>query len=161
MEERWLKKYRDKTGLRYLTLRFGTIFGVSPGMRFHTAVNKFCWQAVMGEPISVWRTALDQMRPYLDLGDAIRVVHHFISRQQFDGHIFNVVTQNATVRQVAMEISHYVPKLKIKYVNSKIMNQLSYEVCSGRILKTGFVFRGSLRTGIMRTLKKLQQANTL
>ena len=25
--------------------RFGTIFGASAGMRFHTAVNKFCWQA--------------------------------------------------------------------------------------------------------------------
>lgn len=159
MEEKWLKKYRVKTGLRYLTLRFGTIFGVSPGMRFHTAVNKFCWQAVMGEPISVWRTALDQVRPYLDLSDAIRVVHHFISRQQFDGDIFNAVTQNATVRQVAMEIYHHVPKLKIKYTNSKIMNQLSYEVCSGRILKTGFVFRGNLRVGIRGTIQKLREAN--
>ena len=60
-----------------------------------------------------------------------------------------------------MEISHYVCRLKKRYVNSKIMYYLSYEVRSERILKTGFVFRGNLRAGIMRTFKKLQQANTL
>src|SRR5262249_21123127 len=56
-----------RDGLRAVTFRFGTIVGPSPGMRFHTAVNKFCWQAVVGEPLSVWRTALHQRRPYLDL----------------------------------------------------------------------------------------------
>ena len=40
-------------------------------MRFHTAVNKFCWQATMGQPISVWTTAYDQKRPYLDIEDDV------------------------------------------------------------------------------------------
>ncbi len=40
-------------GLRFVACRFGTIFGVSPGMRFHTAVNKFIWQACQGIPITV------------------------------------------------------------------------------------------------------------
>ena len=39
-------------GLRAVVLRLGTIFGTSPGMRFHTAINKFCWQAVMGTPLT-------------------------------------------------------------------------------------------------------------
>ena len=32
--------------LKFTTLRLGSIFGSSIGMRFHTAVNKFCWQAL-------------------------------------------------------------------------------------------------------------------
>ena len=56
-----------KKGLKGVSCRFGTIFGASPGMRFHTAVNKFCWQAVMGQPITVWSTAYDQKRPYLEV----------------------------------------------------------------------------------------------
>ena len=37
--------------------------GVSPGMRFHTAVNRFCWQSALKQPLTVWRTALHQVRP--------------------------------------------------------------------------------------------------
>ncbi len=62
-EEDLLVRLAKEQGLRFVTCRFGTIFGVSPGMRFHTAVNKFCWQAVTGQPITVWRTALHQVRP--------------------------------------------------------------------------------------------------
>jgi len=42
-----------QSGLKVVRLRLGTIFGTSPGMRFHTAVNKFCWQAVFGVPLTV------------------------------------------------------------------------------------------------------------
>ena len=39
LEESYLKKNSKK--LKYVTLRLGTITGISKGMRFHTAVNKF------------------------------------------------------------------------------------------------------------------------
>ncbi len=38
----------------YLILRLGTIFGVTPGMRFHTAINHFCWAASTGRSLEVW-----------------------------------------------------------------------------------------------------------
>ena len=63
-----------------IILRFGTIFGISPGMRFHTAVNKFCFQASIGEPLTVWRTAYDQMRPYLYLNDAMKAFRLIINQ---------------------------------------------------------------------------------
>ena len=40
IEEKMLIKNSDK--LKYNTFRFGTIAGVSKGIRFHTAANKFC-----------------------------------------------------------------------------------------------------------------------
>ena len=52
-EEELISNLTNKEGLKAIHCRFGTIFGASPGMRFHTAVNKFCWQAVMGQPITV------------------------------------------------------------------------------------------------------------
>jgi len=47
-EEELIAQLCAQRGLKAISCRFGTIFGASPGMRFHTAVNKFCWQAVMG-----------------------------------------------------------------------------------------------------------------
>lgn len=147
-------------GLRAVSLRFGTIFGTSIGMRFHTAVNKFCWQAVMGQPITVWRTALHQRRPYLDLGDAVEALHLVLRDNVFDGKIYNVVTINATVHEVVEAIRREIPTLAITEVDSPIMNQLSYTVSSERFRSKGFEYRGDLVAGIRETLTWLKQANT-
>src|ERR1019366_5534152 len=96
-EERLIASLTAGNRLRAISCRLGTIFGASPGMRFHTAVNKFCWQAVMGQPLSVWRTAYNQKRPYLDLSDAVRTIAFIIKKDLFDGRVYNVLTLNATV----------------------------------------------------------------
>lgn len=145
-------------GLMAVICRFGTIFGVSPGMRFHTAVNKFCWQAVMHQPLSVWRTAYDQKRPYLDLKDAVRAVAFAIERDLFDGRVYNVLTLNATVRDISDTIRAFVPQVEVSFVDSPIMNQLSYEVSSRRFCDTGFAFAGDIRSGIGDTISLLRGA---
>lgn len=158
-EEQLVTKLCVEDGLKAISCRFGTIFGASLGMRFHTAVNKFCWQAVMGQPITVWSTAFDQKRPYLDLFDAARAITFIIRKDLFDGRIYNVLTHNATVRQVVDTVREFVPDLKISFVDSKIMNQLSYEVSCERFMAEGFAFAGDLRRGIGETIGLLQQAN--
>ena len=47
LEEKILKNLGKK--LKYNTFRFGTIAGVSKGIRFHTAVNNFCLSVALGE----------------------------------------------------------------------------------------------------------------
>jgi UDP-glucose 4-epimerase len=98
--EKLLAKLAAESSLKFIACRFGTIYGTSIGMRFHTAVNKFVWQACMGEPITVWRTAMDQKRPYLELGDAVRALLFILERDLFDGQVYNVLTDNCTVGQI-------------------------------------------------------------
>jgi nucleoside-diphosphate-sugar epimerase len=154
-EETLIKNLVAK-GLKTCICRFGTIYGKSVGMRFHTAVNKFCWQGVMGQPITVWRTAMDQKRPYLALGDACGAITHIIKANLFDGSVYNIVTENHTVREVVETIQSFVPKLTVEYVDHKIMNQLSYEVSVNKFKNTGFEFTGSLKKGIEETVKLLR-----
>ncbi len=148
-------------GLKAVALRFGTIFGTSPGMRFHTAINKFCWQAVMGIPLTVWETAYDQRRPYLDLTDAVEVIAFFLEKGPFDGRVYNVVTQNAAVREVVDKIRQHVPDLELTFVKERIMNQLSYDVRSTRIEELGFVVAGDMALGIRDTIALLRNGNGL
>lgn len=141
-------------GLKAVVLRFGTIHGVSEGMRFHTAVNKFCFQVATGQSITVWRTALDQKRPYLALSDANRAVSHVISNSLLTGEIYNVVTSNLTVREIITTIKEItIKKCEINFVDSKIMNQLSYEVSNEKFHLTGFRFKGDLKKDISDTMK--------
>jgi nucleoside-diphosphate-sugar epimerase len=147
-----------KEGLNFIICRLGTIFGTSIGMRFHTAVNKFCWQATMKKPITVWRTALNQKRPYLDLRDAINAFRFIIDKDLFDGRIYNVVTTNTTVGEITNIISSYVPDIKIEFVDTKIMNQLSYCVSDKRFVEKGFKFNGSIKERIKETIDMLNGA---
>src|SRR3989338_5064146 len=142
--------------LQFITLRLATIFGWSPGMRFHTAVNKFIWQAVNGKELTIWKTAWEQKRPYLDLGDCVRAVNFIIENDLFDGEVYNVVTKNFTVRDIVESIREVVPSLKVAYVDSKIMNQLSYDVRADKIAKKGFKPSGNLKIGIGETIEKLR-----
>ncbi len=158
-EERLIAKLVKEKNLKAIHCRFGTIFGASAGMRFHTAVNKFCWQAAMGQPITVWRTAYDQKRPYLDLLDASRAIELIINNNIFDGSIYNVLTNNFTVRNVIEGIKEFVPVLAVEFVDSEIMNQLSYEVSVQRFKSKGFIPLGSLRRGIGETISLLWGSN--
>ncbi|MFH0855111.1 MAG: SDR family oxidoreductase [Candidatus Omnitrophota bacterium] len=147
-----LNKMGDSHGLRFLICRLGTIFGASIGMRFHTAINKFCWQAVFKEPISVWRTALHQYRPYLDLDDASRAISFVVKNRFYERSVYNIVTVNKTVDDIIRIISRYEPGVKVEFVDTRIMNQLSYKVSSGRFTDKGFKFDGDIESGIKETI---------
>jgi len=154
--EEMLKVMGKEEGLRFISCRFGTIFGVSPGMRFHTAVNKFIWQACLGIPLTVWRTALDQKRPYLDLEDGVRAILFIIERDLFNGQIYNILTTNATVREIVENIREFVPDLEVSLVDARIMNQLSYTVSDEKFRSLGFQTTGDLRQQLKDSIAMLR-----
>lgn len=156
--ERFLQKLGEEKGLNFIIGRFGTIFGTSIGMRFHTAINKFCWQAVMRQPVTVWRSAMNQKRPYLELGDAMAAIQFILERKLFDRRVYNVLTLNLTVRDILAIISKYIPDLTIQYVDTPIMNQLTYTVENRRFRDLGFTFHGELEHGIATTIRLLEMA---
>ena len=78
IEEKMLKKSGNK--INYITFRFGTIAGVSKGIRFHTAINKFCLNAAFSEKIFIYKTAYNQFRPYLSLRDAFKIFKFCIEK---------------------------------------------------------------------------------
>ncbi|HEX5888163.1 MAG TPA: SDR family oxidoreductase [Pyrinomonadaceae bacterium] len=154
--EQFISGLGETSGLRFFIARFGTIYGASIGMRFHTAVNKFIWQACIGEPLTVWRTALDQKRPYLDLHDAVRALKFVVQQRLFDNQIYNVLTDNFTVRDIVDAIREHVPDLEVRLVDSRIMNQLSYEVDRRKIEALGFRFEGDFKRGIGDSVERLK-----
>ena len=153
-EEKILKK--KNTRLKYVSLRFGTIVGPSAGMRFHTAVNKFCMQAYLNEPLHVWRTALNQFRPYLSIRDAFKALSFFLMKKNINNQLYNIVSENLTVKQIIKKIQKH-KKIKIKLVNEKIMNQLSYKTKSVKIQKMGLKLDCKLQEDINMTFKLLKK----
>jgi nucleoside-diphosphate-sugar epimerase len=158
-EEKVIKSFVKKEKLKAIICRFGTIYGFSPGIRFHTAVNKFCFQAVFNQPITIWKTAYNQKRPYLDLKDAVNAIAFIIKKNIFDGDVYNILTDNLTVKQVINAIKKNIKKIKIKFVNNQIMNQLSYEVLNLKFKKKGFQFKGGHESSIKETINTLKNSH--
>jgi len=150
MEENILKK--NTKSIKYNTFRFGTIAGVSRGIRFHTAVNSFCLNAAIGEKIKVYKTALHQYRPYLSLEDAFKLFKFCIDENFFENDIYNVVSNNFTVNQIINKIKRLKKNIKISYVNSAIMNQLSYHVDKKKLSNRGLFLNSNLDKDIADTL---------
>jgi len=130
---------------------------VSAGMRFHTAVNKFCWQASWNQPITIWETALDQVRPYLALQDFYTAVAKIIRNKNLflPGQILNLVSQNTTPNQIVKTIQKF-KKTEISLVTDSIMNQFSYAVSNSKARGFGFEFHDYLELNIQKTLNFLQ-----
>ena len=112
----------------------------------------------MGQPLTVWKTALHQNRPYLDLGDAVNAINFIIQEKLYDGGVFNVLTTNTTVSNIVDIISGFVPDIAIEHVDTPIMNQLSYHVSNRRFRDLGFEFEGDMEQGIGKTIDLLKSA---
>lgn len=151
IEENLLKAAKNK--IKFMSFRFGTIAGVSPGMRFHTAINKFCFDAAFNQPIKVYKTAYNQFRPYLSIRDAFRVFKFCIEKDIFNNNIYNALSTNLTVRQVVKMIKKYKKNIKIKFVSSKIMNHLSYHVDNRKLIKLGLNLKSNIQEDVKKTLE--------
>ena len=152
IEEEDILKRKSKL-IDYITLRIGTIVGMSSGMRFHTAVNSFCLSAALNEKIKIYKTALNQYRPYLSLSDAFKVFKFCIEKNFFENDIYNVVSNNFTVKQIIEKIKKIKKNATTILVNSTIMNKLSYHVDKKKLQNKGLFLNSNLNRDIYNTLK--------
>jgi UDP-glucose 4-epimerase len=150
IEEKTLMKYRKN--LKYNTFRFGTIAGVSKGIRFHTAVNSFCLNAAINEKVRVYKNAMDQYRPYLSLRDSFKVFKFCFEKNFFTNDIYNALSGNYTVRQILNRIKKFKKKISIDFVDTPILNQLSYHVDQSKIQKRGLILNSDITNDIKETI---------
>ena len=157
IEEQLLIKNKEK--IRFISFRFGTIAGVSKGMRFHTAINKFCFDTSLNKKINIYRTALNQYRPYLSLKDAFKVFKFCIDKNIFNNNIYNALSGNYTVKQIINFIKKYKKNVSIKLVKSEIMNQLSYHVDNKKLNNLGLKLNSPIESDIKKTLELFKNLN--
>ena len=143
---------------KYLILRLGTIFGPSPGMRFHTAVNKFCYQAALGHPLTVWSDNYEKMRPYLGINDACFAIQHLIKNDKYRNETYNTLTMNVRTKDVVEFLDRLVG-VEVEMVDIPLLNQYSYTVNSMKIRSTGYYTQDNILDEIFKTLKLLSGLN--
>jgi len=155
-EEKILKKNINK--IKFVSYRFGTISGVSKGMRFHTAINKFSLYAALGKPLPIWKSMMNKPRPYLSLRDAFKVFKFTIEHNFFNNETYNILSNNLTLKKIIDYFKKY-KKIKIKYEKSKLINQYSYKVSKNKFTSKAILLNSNIENDIKSTLKMLGSIN--
>ena len=79
-----------------------------------------------------------------------------IEKDLFVNSTFNALTGNYTVKQIIDMIKKFKKGVKIKFVKTKIMNQLSYQVDNQKLNKFGLKLKKDIKKDIKETLNLLK-----
>lgn len=150
--EKIIQEELKDSNTQYLILRCGTIFGTSVGMRFHTAINKFCFQAAFNQPLTVWKDNYNKVRPYLGLSDLYYTIFSCFNSSKWN-EIYNLVSENKTTEEIINIIKKY-KDININFVNTPLLNQYSYNVSNEKI-KSIYQPIAKIENGITETLNLL------
>lgn len=113
-------------------LRFGTMFGLSPRMRFDLVINLFLVQALSKKKITV--NGGGQFRPFIHIQDAAESLI-FSLEHDLTG-TYNVVFENYSVKQVAEQIKK-LTGCEID-ISSENEDKRNYKVSGAKIKQMGF-----------------------
>ena len=123
-------------------LRFSTVYGLSPRMRFDLTVNEFIREVTLGKQLEIFGEQF--WRPYCHVEDlAISCAKVLDSpKEKVSQNVFNVgdTNENYQKKMIADEILKIVPNANIRYVYkeedprdyrvdfSKIKNELGFKI---------------------------------
>jgi nucleoside-diphosphate-sugar epimerase len=100
-------------------LRFATVYGVSPRMRFDLTVNEFTREVALGKELVVFGEQF--WRPYVHVRDAARAVCLVLSAplEQVRGEVFNVGSSDENYRKLDIVelLKARDPSAKISFVH--------------------------------------------
>ncbi|HEX5436196.1 MAG TPA: NAD(P)-dependent oxidoreductase [Gemmatimonadaceae bacterium] len=137
-------------GLCATPLRFATVFGVSPRMRFDLTVNEFTMEMLTKSHLVVFGEQF--WRPYVHVADAARAIALVLEApaSAVNGRVFNVgsTTQNYQKQQLVELIQQHAPAAVVEYVH-KHEDPRDYRVSFARITgDLGFEITRTVEEGI-------------
>jgi nucleoside-diphosphate-sugar epimerase len=131
-------------------LRFATIYGVSPRMRFDLTVNEFTMEILTKKRLKVYGEQF--WRPYVHARDAARAIDLVLNSSPalVGGRVFNVgaTDQNFQKKQLVAMIHPYAPDAVVEFV-FKAEDPRDYRVSFARITdQLGFKITRTVAEGI-------------
>lgn len=148
VEERLLADPERAPAPAVTVLRFATLYGLSPRMRFDLTVNEFTLELARGSRLTVFGEQF--WRPYVHVRDAARAIHLALESPEAKGRVLNVgdTTENYRKLDLVALIREVVPEGQVDFVH-RTEDPRDYKVAFERIHATlGFTITRRVRDGI-------------
>lgn len=156
--EHYLLESRFRDDLTATALRFATVYGLSPRLRFDLTVNEFSRDAALGRELLIFGEQF--WRPYCHVEDLARACGVVLEAdpQLVNRRVFNVgeTAENYQKRMLAEELQKLLPELLVKYVH-KDEDPRDYRVSFARIKKElSFGITKTVPDGMREIIRILQ-----
>lgn len=118
--EKYLLEERKDAKICSTALRFSTVYGFSPRIRFDLTVNEFTRNAAVNGEQEIWGQQF--WRPYCHVDDLARSVVLMLEsdEEKVRANVFNVgnTSENYQKGMIMKEVCKVVPDVKVNYVES-------------------------------------------
>ena len=156
--ENFLLNQRRDTNISPTCLRFSTVYGLSPRVRFDLTVNEFTRELSLGRELVIFGEQF--WRPYCHVVDLARSAIAVIEapKEAVNFEVFNVgdTSENYTKKMIVEEISNQIPNTKISYVQ-KDEDPRDYRVSFQKIKeRIGFEITKKVPDGISQIIYSLK-----
>jgi nucleoside-diphosphate-sugar epimerase len=160
--ENYLLKEKKKSKMTATALRFSTVYGYSPRIRFDLTVNEFTRNVCLTGEQEIWGPQFN--RPYCHVEDLARAVMLVLQspKKKVKANVFNVgdTKENYSKRMLMEEIQKQIPTAKAIYVD-KTEDPRDYRVNCDKIKKElGFTITKKVPDGI-REIATLMQSGII
>tara|TARA_B110000261_G_scaffold102568_1_gene115390 strand:+ start:144 stop:1142 length:999 start_codon:yes stop_codon:yes gene_type:complete len=161
-EKYMLGEMKKLDGFSPTSLRFSTVYGLSPRMRFDLTVNEFTKNLALGKELIIFGEQF--WRPYCHVKDFSNAFITVLNSpdEKVAYNVFNVgdTKENYTKQMIINEIKKVLPNSKIKYVK-KNEDPRDYRVNCDKIKKElGFKISMTVPDGI-KEIKRVIQENLI
>ncbi len=142
-----------------VSLRFSTVYGLSPRMRFDLTVNEFTKVLALGKELVVFGEQF--WRPYCHVKDFSNAFITVLkaANKKIAYNVFNVgdTSENYTKKMLINEIKKVLPNSKIRYV-AKDKDPRDYRVNCDKIYKElGFKISRRVPDGIIEVKRMIEE----
>lgn len=140
-------------------LRFATVYGVSPRMRFDLTVNEFTMELLVNKSLKVFGEQF--WRPYIHVRDVARGIQLVLDSPEHlvGGRVFNVgaTDQNYQKQQLVELIRPHAPDAVVEYVH-RAEDPRDYRVSFARVTsQLGFKTTRTVAQGIEEVARLVRQ----
>ena len=155
--ERSLLERKDDS-MAVTCLRFATVYGVAPRMRFDLTVNEFTRDLWAGQALQVFGEQF--WRPYVHVNDAAQGIERVLAAPlaTVAGRVFNVgqTNENYTKEHIVAEVRDQLGRGEVVYVH-RDEDPRDYKVSFDRIAAhLGFEPQETISTGIAELITALE-----
>lgn len=123
-------------------LRFGTVYGLSPRMRYDLVVNLFAAKSIRDKKITVFGG--QQERPFVHIRDISRVIIHVIKNDSKG--IYNIPGNNLSLIELS-EIVKNITDCKVE-IRKDIVDNRSYIVDGSKLINSGFEYKFNISDAV-------------
>jgi nucleoside-diphosphate-sugar epimerase len=156
--ERYLLDSKTRDDFIPISLRFGTVYGLSSRMRFDLTLNEFVRELTFGKDLEVYGPQF--WRPYCHIEDAVRAYIHILEcdPKKVDHDVFNVgdTRENYQKKMLVNEILKMIPNGKVQYF-SKDEDPRDFKVDFSKIKNLGWEITKTVPDGIREMHTALRQ----